>query len=59
MKGLLQSKTFWLALVQAVAGVIVVFSTSFPQVGWLVIAKSVVDVILRVYTSQPVSGLVR
>ncbi len=57
MKNILQSRTFWLAFAQAVAGAVVVFSTQYPAVGGLVIAKSIVDVILRFLTTQPV-GLV-
>ena len=54
-KSLLQSKTFWLATGQAVAGVITVFATTYDQIGWLAVAKSVVDVYLRTVTSSPIS----
>jgi len=57
-KALVTSKTFLLAVAQAVLAVIVIFSSAFPDAGWLLLAKSVVDVILRVYTSQPISGIV-
>jgi hypothetical protein len=55
MKSILASKVFWLAFLQAVAGVIVVFSTSYPDVGGLLIAKSCVDVILRIFTNTQVT----
>jgi uncharacterized membrane protein len=51
MKSLLKSKVFWLAVVQAVAGVIVVFQSSYPEVGGLLVAKSLVDIVLRVITT--------
>lgn len=54
-KSLFSSKTFWLAVVQALVGVVVVFTTAYPGVGALVIGKSILDVILRVLTDQPVS----
>lgn len=53
-KSLLQSKTFWIAVLQAVAGIAVVFSTAYPAVGSLLIAKSVIDVILRVVTTTTI-----
>lgn len=57
-KTLIQSKTFWLAVVQAIAGAAIVFSTAYPQAGWLVIAKSVVDIVLRVLsTPTPIVGV--
>lgn len=57
VKGLLQSKTFWLAALQAIAYVLVVFSTSYPEVGWLLTAKSAVDIALRYFTTTPLSGV--
>lgn len=55
MKSLLESKTFWVAALQAAAGVLVVFSTSFPEAGWIMMGKSVVDIILRVMTTTAVA----
>lgn len=54
MKSLLQSKTFWIAVIQAVAGIVVVFSTSYPEIGGLILAKSVLDVLLRVATTTEI-----
>lgn len=54
MKSIFSSKTFWLAIVQAAVGTIAVFATAYPSIGGLLLAKSVVDIILRVITSQPV-----
>lgn len=51
-----QSKTFWLAVLQAVAGVIAVILTENPQlemVGGVAILKSVIDTLLRGVTSKP------
>jgi len=45
------SKTLWIATLQAVAGVAVVFSTAYPNLGWLIITKSVVDSLLRLITT--------
>ena len=55
MKSLFVSKTFWLAILQAVAGALVIFATTYPTLGWIVIAKSIVDIALRYVTTQPVS----
>ena len=54
VKSIFKSRTFWLAFAQAVAGAVVVFSTQYPDVGGLLIAKSVLDMILRFLTTQPV-----
>ena len=55
MKSLFVSKTFWLSILQAVAGALVIFATTYPTLGWIVIAKSIVDIALRYVTTQPVS----
>lgn len=55
VKSLLQSKTFWVAAVQAMLGIVVIFATQYPAVGELVIAKSILDVFLRILTDQPVA----
>ena len=55
MKSLWTSKTFLLALLQAIAGVIVIFATAYPEVGWLMAAKSTLDAILRLLTTRPVT----
>lgn len=57
-KTLLQSKVFWLAIAQIVAAGIAIFATSYPDVGWLLVAKSLVDIYLRTQTTQPISGIV-
>ncbi len=54
-KSIFTSKTFWFAVVQGVIGLVVVFESSYPGVGGLVIAKSVLDIILRYLTVQPVT----
>lgn len=53
-KSILSSKTFWLAVIQALAGVVVIFQTNYPEVGWIAVAKSVVDVVLRLVTRDPI-----
>jgi hypothetical protein len=54
MKSIFKSKTFWLAILQAIAGAIVVFGTAYPTVGWFVIAKSLVDITLRYLTNTAI-----
>lgn len=57
-KGLLQSRTFWLAVLQAIGGAITIFATAYPGAGVLLLAKSLLDIYLRSTTTEPVSGLV-
>lgn len=51
-----KSRTIWFAILQAIAGIIVVFSTEYPEIGYIATAKSVIDILLRVVTTQPLSG---
>ncbi len=54
------SKTFWLAVAQAVVGLLIIFFTDNPALdgaGFLAIAKSAVDIFVRRNTSEPVRGL--
>jgi hypothetical protein len=53
-KSIFESKTFWIAVIQASLGALVVFDTNFPGIGWLAIAKSVLDIGLRYVTAAPV-----
>lgn len=55
MKSILQSRTFWLAFLQGIIGLIVVFSTAYPNVGILVVLKTLADMYLRLKTTQPVN----
>ena len=54
MKSIFQSKTFWLATVQALAGVVFVYASAFPEFGWLAIVKSGVDIFLRYQTTTTI-----
>jgi len=55
MKSIFKSRTFWLAVVQAVLGAVVAVDFSQPTIGIAIIAKSVIDVVLRFLTDTPVS----
>lgn len=54
MKSLTSSKTFWVAVIQAVVGGLVIFLTDMDMVGYVALVKSVGDVVLRLATSEPV-----
>lgn len=56
-KALIASNTFQLAALQAVAGAIVIFATAYPQLGWIAVAKSIVDIILRLKTTAPIGSI--
>jgi hypothetical protein len=57
MKTIFASKTFWLAVIQAIVGVwaLVAADPAYDAVAWVAIVKSVLDVGLRFATSKPVS----
>ena len=53
-KSILLSKTVWLAILQAILGIVVAVGSQIPTVGWLMVVKSIIDVLIRVITTQPV-----
>lgn len=54
MKTALKSKTVWLAILQAVLGVLAVMYTEMGEVGMAMVLKSMVDISLRYNTSEPI-----
>lgn len=54
MKSILKSRTFWLAMTQAAIGLVAVLATSYPDVGALLVLKSLLDVILRYETTTEI-----
>ena len=54
IKSIIHSRTFWIAIIQGVIGVVVVFQTGLPELGWIAIVKSFLDVGLRYVTTTPV-----
>ena len=48
-------KTIWIAVIQAIGGVAVAFITTFDGLGYLMVFKSVLDVLLRSITYEEVS----
>lgn len=57
MKTLLQSRTFLIALLQAVAGVAIIATTELGYVGVAVIIKSIVDILLRLDTTTEITSI--
>ena len=54
MKSILNSRTFWLAVFQAIASVLVVLFTELDMAGYAMLVKSVVDIALRVDTASAI-----
>jgi len=50
MKHWYQSRTIWVAILQATAGIIAAFITQHPEIAYLVTSKSIIDVLIRVFT---------
>lgn len=57
MKSLLKSRTFWLAVSQAVGAVLIVALTELDMMGGVLIVKSIVDIILRMETDERIVTL--
>ena len=51
-----KSKTIRIAIFQALLGLVVAFGTEYPEIGGLVLAKSVLDGIIRNLTTKPIGG---
>jgi hypothetical protein len=49
-----QSKTIWLAIIQAVIGITVAVMTHYDLIAYIAVVKSLGDVFLRYLTEQPV-----
>ena len=55
MKPWYQSKTIWVAVLQACVAVFVSISQSNPELGGILVMKSVADVVLRYLTDKPLA----
>lgn len=58
MKTLLSSKTFQIAVIQAIGGLLIVALTQLDAVGYVAIVKSVIDILVRMNTSEPIGSIV-
>lgn len=56
MKAVIQSKTVWLAVLQAVAGVAIVVLTEMDLVGYAAIVKSGLDFFVRLLTEERIDS---
>lgn len=50
-----ESKVIWLAVLQMIAGIVVVLITKYPAVGWITVAKSIIDIMIRFATDLPIA----
>ena len=55
MKPFYKSRTFWIACLQGIVGVTAVLINIYPEVGVLVVMKSILDIVLRVQTTERVT----
>ncbi len=56
MKKIFQSKTIWVAALMFVSGGIMALESSYPAVGFLVMVKAIIDIILRLITTEQVKA---
>lgn len=54
MKSLLQSRTFWLAVFQAIGAVAIVAFTEMDMMAYALWVKSILDIILRMDTREEI-----
>ena len=60
-KALLRSRTVWLAVIQGLAGVFVAIASVDPSLktgGVVLVLKSIIDILVRVETTEPIKKLV-
>ena len=53
-KSIFTSKTFIVACLQGILGIIIAVNSIQPELGQIIIVKSVLDIILRYITESPV-----
>lgn len=61
VKALFQSKTFWFNLLKFLGGVFLCYTQVFPNspdIGTFLMVESVISMILRYQTTQPISGII-
>lgn len=54
MKKWYTSRTIWIAILTSVMGLIVAFDSQYPGIGFLMIFKSFIDVVLRFITTTEI-----
>jgi len=52
MKKIFQSRTIWLAIIQAFASILIAVFTELDMVSYVLFTKSVVDIIIRLDTDK-------
>lgn len=58
MKTLLQSRTFQLAVSQAIGAILIVAFTELDMMGGVLIVKSLMDILIRLDTTDPIDKIV-
>ena len=54
MKKWYLSKTVWLAVITFLIGGLMALQSSFPEMGWIIMGKAILDLLLRVITKDEV-----
>ena len=54
MKPWWKSKTMWVAVIQFVIAGLMVTGTNYPEIGGVLMLKSVLDFVLRLITNSPI-----
>ena len=54
MKPWYKSKTIWIAILQGIVGIAVAVATEYQGLGYLMVVKSIVDVIVRYMTTESI-----
>lgn len=54
MKKIFKSKTVWVGVVTFLLGGFMALESQMPTMGWVIMGKAVVDILLRVITTESV-----
>lgn len=58
MKSLLQSRAFWIAVIQGLSGVATVVFTELHVAGGALIVKTILDILIRIDTTATITRVV-
>lgn len=54
-KSITSTPAFWIAVLQGIGSVLVIFQTTYPSIGWIGLVAAIIHAVLPLAQNQPVS----